>query len=93
MKIDINKKDASIILYALSTLIQNMNEDKYNIVPIYIAKDKSWYTGHMLRDIETYKNFEDLKRYSKKVVLCKNGEEFILQTVNGFFRKTIATLS
>ena len=27
MKIDINKKDASIILYALSTLIQNMNED------------------------------------------------------------------
>ena len=72
--------------------IQNMNEDKYNIIPIYIAKDKSWYTGHMLRDIETYKNFEDLKRYSKKVVLCKNGEEYVLQTVNGLFRKTVATL-
>ncbi len=72
--------------------IQNMNEDKYNIVPIYIAKDKSWYTGHMLRDIETYKNFDDLKKYSKKVVLCKNGEDYVLQTVNGLFRKTVASL-
>ena len=72
--------------------IQNLNEEKYNIIPIYIAKDKSWYTGHMLRDIETYKSFDDLKKYSKKVVLCKNGEEYVLQTVNGLFRKTVTTL-
>ena len=72
--------------------IKNMNEEKYNIIPIYIAKDKTWYTGHMLKDIETYKNFDDLKKYSKKVVLCKNGEEFVLQTVNGLFRKTVAVL-
>lgn len=72
--------------------IQNMNKDKYNIIPIYIAKDKTWYTGHMLEDIETYKSFDDLKRYSKKVVLCREGEEFTLQTINGLFRKRVATL-
>ena len=48
--------------------IQNINTDKYNVVPIYISKEKTWYTGHMLTDIETYKSFDDLKKYSKKVV-------------------------
>ena len=43
--------------------IQNINTDKYNVVPIYISKEKTWYTGHMLTDIETYKSFDDLKKY------------------------------
>ena len=72
--------------------IKNLNKDKYNIIPIYIAKDKSWYTGHMLEDIETYKDFEDLKKYSKKVVLCKNGDEFVLQSLKGLFRKNITNI-
>ena len=72
--------------------IQNIDRDKYNVVPIYISKDKTWHTGHMLEDIETYKNFDDLKKYSKKVVLVKQGEEFYLQKVDGLFRKNITQL-
>ena len=72
--------------------IQNINTDKYNVVPIYISKDKTWYTGHMLTDIETYKSFDDLKRYSKKVTLVKQGEEFYLQKVDGLLRKNITSL-
>ena len=72
--------------------IQNINTDKYNVVPIYISKEKTWYTGHMLNDIETYKSFDDLKKYSKKVVLVKQGEEFYLQKVDGFLRKNIISL-
>lgn len=72
--------------------IQNINTDKYNVVPIYISKDKTWYTGHMLTDIETYKSFDELKKYSKKVVLVKQGEEFYLQKVDGFLRKNIISL-
>lgn len=72
--------------------IQNIDRDKYNVVPIYISKDKTWHTGHMLEDIETYKNFDDLKKYSKKVVLVKQGEEFYLQKVDGLFKKNITQL-
>lgn len=72
--------------------IQNIDRDKYNVVPIYISKDKTWHTGHMLEDIETYKNFDDLKKYSKKVVLVKQDEEFYLQKVDGLFRKNITQL-
>lgn len=42
-----------------------LNKDKYEVIPIYMAKDRTWYTGAMLTDIEVYKDFEDLKRYAK----------------------------
>ena len=47
--------------------MQSMDTEKYDIIPIYIDKDRNWYTGKMLMDIEVYKDFEDLKKYAKKV--------------------------
>ena len=38
--------------------INNMNTDKYDIIPIYISKDRIWYTGKMLTDIEIYKDMD-----------------------------------
>lgn len=70
----------------------NLNEDKYDIVPIYISKDRIWYTGHMLRDIEFYKEFEDEKKYATKVMLYKKGKTFLLQRTTGIFRKDITDL-
>ena len=32
-----------------------INADKYEVVPIYIAKDGHWYTGDVLRDVANYK--------------------------------------
>ena len=32
-----------------------IDADKYNIVPIYIAKDGHWYTGDALTDVSNYK--------------------------------------
>ena len=72
--------------------IKNLNEDKYDIVPIYVAKDKTWYTGHVLRDIDTFKDFEALKRYTKKVTLIKRDGEFFLVNTTGLFRKDVDTL-
>ena len=34
--------------------MEHMNKDKYDIVPIYISKDRIWYTGKMLMDIDAY---------------------------------------
>ena len=39
---------------SIITAIQAMNNldtTKYEIVPIYIAKDGVWYTGNMLKDM------------------------------------------
>lgn len=51
--------------------MKNMNEDKYEIVPIYIDKNYNWYTGKMLMEIDVYKDFDTLKRYAKKVSLIR----------------------
>lgn len=79
------------VISALQAM-NNLNEDKYDIVPIYIAKDRIWYTGHMLRDIEFYKEFEDEKKYATKVMLYKKGKTFLLQRTTGLFRKDITDL-
>ena len=75
---------------SIITAVQAMNHmdsEKYDIIPIYISKDRIWYTGGMLRDIDVYKNFDDLKRYAKEVVLTKKGDKFFLQATKGIFRK------
>ena len=33
--------------------IKNIDESKYEVVPIYISKDRVWYTGNDLLNIET----------------------------------------
>ena len=69
--------------------MEHINQDKYEIVPIYINKDRIWYTGKMLMDIEVYKDFNELKKYAKQVVLTKTKDGFALQSTKGLFRKIV----
>jgi D-alanine-D-alanine ligase len=79
------------IISALQAM-ENMNTEKYDIIPIYIAKDRTWYTGKMLMDIDVFRNFEDLKKYANKCVLVNKDGRFVLQRTTGIFRKTLAEL-
>ena len=80
---------------SIITAIQAMNSidtQKYDIVPIYIAKDGTWYSGAMLKDIKIYNDMDLLKRYAKEVVLYRRDGEFVLQNKRGLFRKDVTTL-
>ena len=72
--------------------INNLNTEKYDVVPIYIAKDRTWYTGRMLSDIEIYKDMDLLKRYAKEVTLCNKSGRFTLVNTKGLFRKDITDI-
>lgn len=72
--------------------MNSMNTDKYEIIPIYIGKDRVWYTGEMLKEIDIYSNFDDLKRYAKKVTLCKRDGGFYLVNTSGIIRHDIKEL-
>jgi len=79
---------------SIITAVQAMNNidtDKYDIVPIYITKDLEWYTGGCLRYIDTFKDYDLLKRYSKRVNLINKDGRYILQT-NGLIRREIEEL-
>ena len=76
---------------SIISAIQAMNKmdtEKYEIIPIYITKDREWYTGESLKDIEIYQALDLLKRYSKNVVLYYKKGRFILQS-KGFFKRTV----
>ena len=80
---------------SIITAIQAMNnidEKKYEIIPIYISKDGTWYCGTMLRDIKIYSDMDLLKRYAKEVILYKRDNEFVLQNKRGLLRKDVNTL-
>lgn len=71
--------------------MNKMDTEKYEIIPIYITKDRIWYTGGMLKEIEVYQDISLLKRYAKEVVLYEKGGRFILQS-KGFFKRQIAEI-
>jgi len=67
--------------------MDNIDTDKYEIIPIYITKDLVWYTGGMLRHIDSYKDFRLIDRYAHKVNLVNRNGKFILQSTKGFKRE------
>jgi len=69
--------------------ISNIDKEKYDVVPIYISKQKNWYTGDSLSKIESFKDLNSVKKNSKQVTLCKLNGEFVLLSVTGMLNKVI----
>lgn len=79
---------------SIISAVQAMNkidQEKYEIIPIYITKDRKWYTGTMLRDVESYQDLELIKKYATNVVLYEKDGAFVLQS-KGFLKKIITDI-
>ena len=66
--------------------MESLNKEKYDIYPIYIDKNRNWYTGKMLADIDIYRDFDTLKRYAKRATLYNKDGRFVLQSLTGLKR-------
>lgn len=76
------------------TAIQAMDyidKDKYEVIPIYMTKDLQFYAGGMLSHIDSFKDFNLIKRYAKKVSFVNSNGRFILQTC-GFIKKELCEI-
>ncbi len=71
--------------------MNKINQEKYDIIPIYITKDGEWYTGSMLMDVEVYGDLDLIKKYASNVVLYKKDGAFVLQS-KGLFKKIVTDL-
>lgn len=69
--------------------MKKMDQEKYEVVPIYITKDREWYTGEMLKDIEIYEDLNLIKKYSKNIILYYNKGAYVLQ--NKKFPRNVIT--
>lgn len=65
------------------TAIQAMDyidKEKYEVVPIYMTKDLQFYAGGMLRHLDSFKDFNLIRRYAHKVNIVNNNGRFMLQS-------------
>lgn len=53
----------------------SLNKEKYNIFPLYIAKDGTTYTGDALMKIENFKNMNTLIPQCLEATLIKSGRD------------------
>lgn len=75
---------------SIITAIQAMNNidtDKYDITPIFITKENIWYTGGALRFVDTFKDLNLLKRYTKSINLVNRNGRFVLVTTGVLSRE------
>lgn len=60
--------------------IKHLNKDKYDIIPVYMTKDGSLYTGNDIASVESYKNIPELIKKSEKVTLVSDNNKVFLIT-------------
>ena len=58
--------------------IENMDKNKYDVIPIYIAKDNKMYCGKFIGDITKYKDIEKLLNDSIQVTLAQKEDKAVL---------------
>lgn len=79
---------------AIISAVQLMNAvdtEKYDVIPVYIDERGNWYTGEALRNIVTYKAFSGTGKGIQKVTLdmtSGSGALLSIQPGKGLFGKT-----
>lgn len=86
-----NSVEHEVSIISAVQAMESIDCEKYEVIPIYITKQGIWYTGGMLKNIDVYKDFEDLKRYAKRVAMVKHKDGIYLQTT-GLFRRMVTDI-
>ncbi|SDI30783.1 D-alanine-D-alanine ligase [Alteribacillus persepolensis] len=75
--------------------IKSIDENQYEVVPVYISKDRNWYTGEELLDIEAYKDLKQLLQHAQKVSMTasENGNVILQKDpVPKFGKRAVAEI-
>ena len=53
-----NSVEHEISIISAVQAMEYLDKEKYEVVPIYIDKNKDWYSNNELKKMETYKDIE-----------------------------------
>ena len=68
-------------------VLKAIDQDKYEIIPIYVAKNNDLYTGDELFELKNYYNLEALCNSLEKVCLYKDNNKTFVKPIKGLFAK------
>ncbi len=58
-----------------------INQDKYDVTPVYVTKNGEMYTGDCLFTIEEYRNLPELLQKCKKVYFVREGDNVLMRDI------------
>ena len=65
-------------------VIENLDKQKYDIVPVYISKDNKFYSSEFLNDINRYKDLDEIVRLSDEVYFTHENGKLLVNKKDGF---------
>jgi D-alanine-D-alanine ligase len=65
-----------------------LDRSKYSVVPLYLAKNKQFYSGEALTDIATFRDLDGLITKQSPVSVVRENHKVFLKTVGLFAKKT-----
>jgi len=68
-------------------VIEAINKEKYNVLPIYIAKNSDLYMGQPLFELKNFANLNELTNKLEKVSLYKDNNKVYVKPIKGMFAK------
>lgn len=74
--------------------IEALDKEKYNVIPVYIAKDRKIYVGEELNDIANYKNLNELIGKLTQVTFVIEDNKVVIKPVKTslFSKKDLGTI-
>lgn len=73
-----NSVEHEVSVISAIQAIMSMDTDKYEITPVYIAKNGEMYIGDNVGNIDAYKNIDKLIKESKRIIWVKEGNSVFL---------------
>ena len=70
-----------------------INRDKYDVTPIYVAKDGSMYSGDNLFEIENYRDLKTLTENAKRVTFVKGENGVVMHILEQKLFKKVPDVS
>ena len=61
--------EREVAIISAVQLMNHVNAEDYDVIPVYISEQGIWYTGEALRDISTYTPFDPAKKGITQVAL------------------------
>ena len=77
-----NSVEHEVSIITAIQAIENLNKEKYDVIPIYIAKNNKMYVGDLIGDIRNYKDIDKLIENSTQITLAQIDDKTALLKCN-----------
>lgn len=80
-----NSVEHEVSIITALQAIENLDNNKYDVIPIYISKDNKMYCGNFIGNITEYKNIKNLLHVSSQITLVQKENKVVLMRCNKKF--------